>query len=224
MRVRCQVPQRWKQGAAGVCGLSYKMSMCLNGDCRRTIKQYHFVFAVVTLSSDSKQLIPPGCLVQLILCKPHQPSVLSHGISGKYFNASGSSHMLSSRWLQTSLLGWLISSACVSADMSSPQTRASGSAEMVPVTCFQSRFGASRVLSIVIDKGEQLSGRNVLFTTIMDPFSLLSSWASPQVWPVKLCSRARFFRARHRFTQGVKRAVSQLAFSHFTISVSPFHN
>ena len=77
LRVRCQVPQRWKQGAAGVCGLSYKMSMCLNGDCRRTIKQYHFVFAVVTLSSDSKQLIPPGCLVQLILCKPQQPCVLS---------------------------------------------------------------------------------------------------------------------------------------------------
>ena len=97
LRFRCQVPQRWKQGAAGVCGLSYKMSMCLNGDCRRTIKQYHFVFAVVTLSSDSKQLIPPGCLVQLILCKPHQPSVLSHGISCKYFNAGGSSHMLSSR-------------------------------------------------------------------------------------------------------------------------------
>ena len=48
------------------------------------------------------------------------------------------------------------------------------------------------VLCTVTDKWEQLSGRSILFSAIMDPFSGISSWMPPQVLSVKSCPPTRF--------------------------------
>ena len=87
-------------------------------------------------------------------------------------------------------------------------------------------FSPSRVLSVVTDMWEQFSGKSVLFTAIMDPFTSLAAWAAPQLRPVKSRPGAPFFPHRNPFNTRarVKRSISQLTFSHFTIIVSSFHN
>ena len=61
-------------------------------------------------------------------------------------------------------------------------------------------YSKSKCLSIVTDKWEQLSGRSILFSAVMDPFTQISSWMPPQVRTVKSEPGSNFLRGKCALT------------------------
>ena len=108
------------------------------GDGSRATKQYLlvcFCYYAADLSQENRS--SHGSPFEFVLCNPYQPNVFSQVIASKYVIAGGSSRMVSARQYQPSSVGGSDPIACVSADMSSPHSMASGSAESDSVTCVQ---------------------------------------------------------------------------------------